>query len=176
MVHVRTSAEPQVLPVQSFLGGSRRTLKIPAPDLSRVQYAAWRAWPYETGGILLGHTSKTTTTVSVVIGPGPKAQHERHGFTPDADWQAAEVAKAWNLDRSVEYLGDWHTHPGGTTRFSDLDRQAAVTISRSAAARQPRPVLLVLALGSDGGTGAAAAFLVNGKLRPARISVVQQSP
>ena len=148
-------------------------LQIPALALSHLQYAAWRTWPYETGGILLGHASEGGATVTVVVGPGPEAKHARYGFTPDADWQAAQVAEAWKAQTSIEYLGDWHTHPGGTTRFSDLDRKAALTISEAPAARQPRPAMLVMALGADGHVGLAAAFLVGGRLRAAKVVVLE---
>jgi len=157
--------------VQSFLGGARGSLHIPALVLSHLQYAAWRTWPLETGGILLGHASQVLANVTVAVGPGPEAQHSRYGFTPDADWQATQVAEAWSVDGSIEYLGDWHTHPGGTTRFSDLDRKAAVTISEAPAARQPRPIMLVLALGRNGQANLAAAYLVGGRLRAAKVVV-----
>lgn len=158
--------------MQSFLSTSRGSLLIRARTLSQLHSVAWRSWPCETGGILLGHTGEARSTVSVCIGPGPEAKHARYGFTPDANWQAARVAEAWSLDESVEYLGDWHTHPGGTTRFSELDRQAAVTISEAPAARQPRPVMLVLALGQNGHARMAASYLVNGRLRAAKVIAV----
>ncbi|WP_457255917.1 Mov34/MPN/PAD-1 family protein [Pedococcus sp. P5_B7] len=171
MEHLRPSPAPRLPAVQSFLSGTRASLHIPALVLSHVQYAAWRTWPYETGGVLLGHANEGGATVTVAVGPGPDAQHSRYGFTPDADWQATQVAEAWNVDGKIEYLGDWHTHPGGTTRFSDLDRRAAVTISEAPAARQPRPVMLVLALKRNGHTNLAAAYLVGGSLRTANVFV-----
>lgn len=171
MEHLRPSATPRLPTVQSLLSGARASLHIPALVLSHVQYAAWRTWPYETGGILLGHASEGGAAVTVAVGPGPEARHARYGFTPDGDWQASQVAEAWSVDGSIEYLGDWHTHPGGTTRFSDLDRRAAVTISEAPAARQPRPVMLVLALGRNGRANLAAAYLVGGRLRAAKVIV-----
>lgn len=131
----------------------------------------WRTWPFETGGILLGRDQGTRTQVNAVIGPGPTAVHERYGFQPDSDWQAEQVAAAWRRDPALEYLGDWHTHPGGTTRFSRLDTGTAMSIAAADAARQPSPVMVVLALGRGGRCNVAAARLAGTRLVPLQIEM-----
>jgi integrative and conjugative element protein (TIGR02256 family) len=142
------------------------TLTIAPSLLAHLMHVGWTKWPLETGGVLLGHRNRVDDTIAVVIGPGPDATHERFTFTPDADWQAREVANAWARDTTIEYLGDWHTHPGGTTRFSTLDREAAQSIAEHPPARQPEPVMLVLALGHDLTGRVAATRLVRGRLLP----------
>lgn len=119
----------------------------------------WRTWPHETGGILLGHDHGTHTHVAAIIGPGPAATHARFRFAPDNDWQVEQVAAAWHRDPTLDYLGDWHTHPNGTTHLSGLDTETAQAIAAAPLARQPEPVMLVLALGADLSTRAAAARL-----------------
>lgn len=131
----------------------------------------WRTWPMETGGIILGKPTGTGAEITTVIGPGPDATHERYTFQPNSDWQATRVADAWEEDPTTEYLGDWHTHPVGTTRFSALDRATALSIAEYPAARQPEPFMLVFALGADLRTQVAAAQLVDGSLRPVNIEV-----
>jgi integrative and conjugative element protein (TIGR02256 family) len=157
--------------LQRGLRRTRRAIDIPAWAIGAIQLEAWAKWPKETGGILLGRSSSKGATVHHVVGPGLEAVHARCGFTPDSDWQAERVAEAWTQDNSIEYLGDWHTHPGGTTRLSNLDKAAAVTICNYPDARQPTPIMFVLALRRDGSSSAAAAMLQDGRLRPLRITV-----
>jgi integrative and conjugative element protein (TIGR02256 family) len=137
----------------------------------------WRTWPYETGGIVLGHDHGTHVAIREVVGPGPQASHARYAFRPDADWQAEQVATAWHTDPTIEYLGDWHTHPGGTTRLSRLDHRTAQAIADAKQARQPAPVMIVLALGQDLTSRVGAARLIDRRLTPLalRTSVASDS-
>lgn len=146
-------------------------LTIAAPSLAQMAHLAWSQFPLETGGVLLGRAHETDVQVEHVIGPGPGATHERYRFTPDAAWQANEVADLWSADNTVAYLGDWHTHPEGTTRLSDLDAQTARDIAASQAARQPTPVMMVVALSRQGLTEIAAARFANGRIVPMRVQL-----
>jgi len=105
--------------------------------------------PYETGGLLLGYRHHSTEVVITdAIGPGPRANHRRTGFDPDTDWQTAELARRYDAaDRRIRYLGDWHTHPAGTTALSRTDRRTLRAIGRHPDAHCPQPVMAVLAGG-----------------------------
>ena len=157
-----------------WLRRPRHRLTIPRLALAQMAQQGWSRFPLETGGILLGAGTGDCIKVRHVVGPGPKATHERYRFLPDAEWQAAQVTNLWNEDRTITYLGDWHTHPEGTTRFSDLDEQTARDIASYDAARQPNPVMVVLALGRSGKAEAAAVRLSRGHLAPAQIRVLDE--
>ena len=147
------------------------TLELRPTALAAICTEAWNNWPNETGGILLGKTTRHGAQVTAVVGPGPHARHERYNFTPDADWQASQVAALWRQDRSLEYLGDWHTHPAGTTKASRLDIETAQTIADHQAARQPEPFMLVAALRRDTTIRLGAAQYRQGRLRRASLQV-----
>lgn len=157
--------------LQRFLTRAVGTLSLTPAGLSDLLTEAWAHWPNETGGVLLGRHSGRgdhSAVVRHVVGPGPNARHDRYGFEPDTEWQAAQVADLWTVDPTLEYLGDWHTHPGGTTRFSELDQAAARTIASAPMAQQPRPLMLVASLQRDVSNRLAAAVLLDGRLRPLR--------
>lgn len=143
----------------------RELLHIPAPLLEEAVSEGWLKWPLETGGVLLGKPGPGGSTVTDLIGPGPAGRHKRFGFAPDSDWQAQQVAAKWSTDPGLHYLGDWHTHPDGGTRLSRLDRSTAHDIAAYEDARQPRPFMLVLALGRDESVRLGATRLVNGRFR-----------
>lgn len=103
--------------------------------------------PLESGGVLLGWRDQADVELVVVgvLGPGPGATHRRTRFSPDTDWQRKEVAAAYAASgRTVSYLGDWHSHPGGGDTPSRRDERTARRIARSRAARVPRPMMLIL--------------------------------
>lgn len=74
----------------------------------------------------------------------------------------------------IEYLGDWHTHPGGRARPSHLDKKTLGDIAAFDAARQPNPVMLIVALNEDG-TAAPAAIEHGARARvhSLRVAVVE---
>lgn len=101
--------------------------------------------PLETGGVLLGWRTGADVVVSHLVGPGPGAQHEPTAFHPDSDWQAARIAELYEQSgRRLEYLGDWHTHPGGRPWPSRRDERTLRHIAASVEARCPDPVMVIL--------------------------------
>lgn len=149
----------------------RHPLRIPAWLFDVAVTEGWSKWPLETGGILLGKPTPNGHIVTDLVGPGPDGRHERYGFVPDSEWQAEQVARLWATDPALHYLGDWHTHPDGSTRLSSLDRATARDIAAYEEARQPSPFMLVLALGGDQSVKVGAARLVKGRLRRAGVHI-----
>lgn len=149
----------------------RDRLIVDAPAMILMLSEAWRAWPNETGGVLLGAAGTNEVRLDVVVGPGPDASHGPCSFAPDSEWQRLRVAEAWEKDHTIEYLGDWHTHPGGGTALSATDRDTLRSIAAYPAARQARPVMLVLAVGRDGSIRIAAQRFAGSKTSNVEISV-----
>jgi len=81
--------------------------------------------PLETGGCLAGYYAKDTDDVVVtdVIGPGPAATHKRTVFLADRAFHDEMLAVLWETSQGrIRYVGDWHTHPGGSPQLSSLDK------------------------------------------------------
>lgn len=113
---------------------------------------AGRKAPLETGGVLLGWSDPTDHefVVCEMVGPGPRARHRHTRFVPDARWQRERIAELYaSSGRTLRYLGDWHSHPGGGEQPSRRDERTARRIARARAARALRPLMLILA---DSGT------------------------
>jgi integrative and conjugative element protein (TIGR02256 family) len=102
----------------------------------------------ETGGALLGWQDRSDTVVAAVIGPGPKAKHGLWSFEPDGAWQTAEGARIYaESNRTIAYVGDWHTHPRGAPRPSRTDEATMRSIAKDSAFRRPEPLSLIAGRG-----------------------------
>ena len=119
---------------------------------SAMAVEAERWAPYETGGVLLGYWSEEEDepVVTSLIGPGANAVHERYSFVPDHDYHVREIARQYkSSQRRITYLGDWHTHPGGSGNLSELDLRTLRRVAKEPKARASRPIMIVLAPGPN---------------------------
>lgn len=102
--------------------------------------------PLETGGVFLGWRSPDgSAVVTIMVGPGPNAVHGRTAFEPDQVWQIEEIASHYaEARRRLEYLGDWHSHPGMLSgNPSRTDRRVLHRIMRTPSARCPLPLMAI---------------------------------
>ncbi len=108
--------------------------------------------PLETGGVLLGYWAVGTSeaVVTRIVGAGPDAIHRENHFVPDYEFQETDIARHYEESgRKLEYLGDWHSHPGGQGYLSDVDRKTLLRIGKTKSARVEEPLMLVLAGGPE---------------------------
>lgn len=121
---------------------------LPETVMDELEREAERTYPSETGGVLLGFRDRDNEKlVQVVgqIGPGPGALHAPDRFDPDSRWQEDQIAQIYEQSgRIATYLGDWHSHPGGSPKPSKLDRSTARRIARHRQARAPNPLMVIL--------------------------------
>ncbi len=111
-----------------------------------------RCHPYETGGMLLGwvNDDRNEVVVAMVLGPGPRAEHQRVRFRPDSDWQQRQLDDVYmRTDGWVTFVGDWHVHPAGGFGMSRRDRKTMGHTAVTPDARCPHPVMVLLALTDD---------------------------
>lgn len=117
-----------------------------------IMLGADAAKPYETGGVLVGYQAPSTheMVITAVVGPGPAARGGRDYFLPDVGFHQREVARLYEESgRTIEYLGDWHSHPLGSAWPSRLDRRTLRRVASSLEARAPEPVMGILAGNPD---------------------------
>jgi len=99
----------------------------------------------ETGGALFGWHDDHEVVVSRILGPGPNARHGLSHFEPDHKWQGTEGRRIYNeSNRSVAYVGDWHTHPRGAARPSAQDKKTMASIAKDRDFRTPHPLSLIV--------------------------------
>jgi len=102
--------------------------------------------PLETGGVLMGYVQGSEAVITNWIAAGPQARHSRSYFEPDYEFQEDEISRIYRASgRVTTYLGDWHSHPGGTLALSRTDRRTLRRISNHSKARAKQPLMMIVA-------------------------------
>lgn len=122
-----------------------RHLWISEAAFMRMVKVADSAFPLETGGVLAGYFADSGEPVVFdVIGPGPKASHLKKRFHPDHAWQCSQLDSIFKQSSETwVYLGDWHTHPNGSSQMSWLDQRTLHKIANYNGAETPHPLMLI---------------------------------
>ncbi len=114
---------------------------------AKIQLQAISEYPNENGGMLAGRYSadKHTVYVEEVVVPVEKTTG-RTSFVRktkglDAVWKTLSK-------KGLRYIGEWHSHPDGTTQYSPTDRNAMVEIEKEVAIGNP--ILLIVGVSSKG--------------------------
>ena len=104
-----------------------------------------RAFPSETGGILIGvyNESLNCAMVGNATGPGRDARAGRTWFERGVAGLQELLRTHWQ-QRSGYYLGEWHFHPDAAPVPSPTDERSMRQFASSAQYRCPEPVLLII--------------------------------
>lgn len=103
-----------------------------------------RAFPLETGGVLVGYRVDADQIITASIDAGPRAARTRTSFEADHEHQCAELDRVFAASGGVTvYLGDWHTHPFSGTDLSNIDKRTLRGIAAHAEANIPNPIMII---------------------------------
>jgi integrative and conjugative element protein (TIGR02256 family) len=95
----------------------------------------------EAGGILLGYRRDVHLHIVIATPPGPSDTWSRFRFRRDDESHARIALAAWsNSGETIDYLGEWHTHPESDPRPSTLD----LAEWRKICARRKEPMLFLI--------------------------------
>lgn len=78
----------------------------------------------EAGGILLGFRRDTHLHVARATSPGPGDRRSTYRFVREDESHARTALLEWSRSReTMDYVGEWHTHPEAHPQPSSLDMQ-----------------------------------------------------
>lgn len=99
----------------------------------------------ETGGPLVGYVAKDgALIVTDAAGPGPNAKMERYSVTIDGTHAQKFCDQCRNeSDGLIDYVGDWHKHPGFSLRPSEHDIFAIKTMAIFEHSPTKHPISLI---------------------------------
>lgn len=122
-------------------------IEIGASVFNQIQLQAKGEYPNENGGMLAGRYSVDRRTVYIekVVVPIEKitcrTSFVRNTRGLEKEWE--RLAK-----EGLRYVGEWHSHPNGSTHFSETDLIAMVEIEREVVIGNP--ILLIIAVKREG--------------------------
>ena len=122
-------------------------IEIQASVFNQIQLQAEAEYPNENGGMLAGRYSVDRHTVYIekVVVPVEKLT-SRTTFKR----KAKGLEKVWEqlVKDGLRYVGEWHSHPNGSTQYSNTDLTAMVDIEKEVTIANP--LLLIVGVRGDG--------------------------
>jgi integrative and conjugative element protein (TIGR02256 family) len=113
--------------------------------LSVIRAESHKARGVETGGPLVGYVGNDgALVVADATGPGPRARLEHYSVTIDGKY-AQEFCDRVNRESNghIDYVGDWHKHPGFSLRPSEHDVDAMKTMAQFPFSPTRHPISLI---------------------------------
>lgn len=114
--------------------------------LEKISQLGIDHYPNEFGGFLIGKYSDDYNTLFITDYILPKSyKGSRSLFERSSKGTKSLFSKLFNIKKEI-YVGEWHTHPNGSTRYSDIDLRAMINIESSPSVNIKNPVLLILSV------------------------------
>lgn len=103
------------------------------------------ALPNETGGILAGRyvDERTCAVVESVSAPPPDSSSGKTWFQRGSSRLRGWLRTRWE-NRKQSYLGEWHSHPGGSAHPSAPDIRSVQDIASDPTSERPEVVLVII--------------------------------
>lgn len=121
------------------------SLKISQNVLDEMHSQALASFPNETGGMLAGHISDDCheAVVECLVIPS-KTESSHVSFLRETEG----MEQTWKelAECGLTYLGEWHTHPNGTTKYSYTDCQAMAGVVSDTNVELGTPLLFIVSL------------------------------
>jgi len=124
---------------------------------SGIEEECLRHLPTETGEVLVGRAIDDSIVVPFTIAAGPKARRAVARFSPDWAWQQTILDYLF-ARFGVDFVGDWHRHPGRFDRPSGQDLATARRIVTDVSWNKPSAVFPIAII--DGGWVRLRAYLM----------------
>ena len=116
-------------------------IEINASVFNQIKLQAEGEYPNENGGMLAGRYSADRHTVYIekVVVPVEK-KTDRTSFIRNANG----LEKIWEqlAKEGLRYVGEWHSHPNGSSQYSGTDLAAMIDIEKEIAIENP--ILLIV--------------------------------
>lgn len=139
------------------------SLEISQSILDEMYSKAFAAFPNETGGMFAGRISDDghEALIEHLVMPS-KTESSHVSFMRETDG----MDQIWKelAEQGLSYLGEWHTHPKGTTQYSYTDYQAMVGVANDRHVALATPLLFIISLNDSCITDNKAYLYDKGKL------------
>lgn len=122
------------------------TLNIDDSLLYELGQIGSKHFPNEFGGFLIGRYSNDLSSVDILGYILPKIYQ---GFPFSFTWYIDGLIKIFKTifrDKKQYYIGEWHTHPDGSTAYTEMDLTAMTKTVDCNTVYINNPILLILSV------------------------------
>ncbi|MGJ5641524.1 Mov34/MPN/PAD-1 family protein [Formosa sp. S-31] len=134
--------------------------------LEKISQIGIQHFPNEFGGFLIGKYSDDFNTLFITDFILPESyKGNRYNFERNSEGMNTFFSTLFK-NKKEYYIGEWHTHPNGSTQFSNTDLSAMANIASSSCVNLKNPILLILSVSSDKLNQATFYIYDNRKLLP----------
>lgn len=130
--------------------------------LKKISQIGIEKYPYETGGFLVGYYSDDTMTLYITDYLIPHKQKGMSFLFERSIDGMKQVFKNLFEHQKHFYVGEWHTHPNGSSVYSSTDLNAMIEIADCKTVNITNPVLLILSI-SDKHVNDFSFYIYNNK-------------
>ena len=107
-------------------------------------------YPNEYGGFLIGNYSYDLKQLYVSDFVLPKKYKGIATLFERSVDGIKEIFEKIFSNTKQYYVGEWHTHPNGSTMYSQTDLQAMITIEECKTVKIKNPILLIICVDNNG--------------------------
>jgi [CysO sulfur-carrier protein]-S-L-cysteine hydrolase len=132
--------------------------------MNRLGNLGIKYYPNEFGGFLIGNYAADFKTVFIIDFLLPK-KYSGSSFGFERSVEGLEKKFNEIFDRKKQYfVGEWHTHPDGSTMYSQTDLNAMIKTAECETVQIKNPILLILSVNKSKMTNYTFYFYENRKL------------
>lgn len=141
-------------------------LVVDAKIIDEIKDAGVSKYPNEFGGFLLGKYSDDLNTLTITRFILPKKYISHPISFERSSKRLNNLLKKIFITKHEYYVGEWHTHPNGSTNYSSTDLHAMKAIAEHKTVNIKNPILLILSIGKSGCNDFTFYCYQNEKLSP----------
>lgn len=121
-------------------------LIIPDILIDKLSLIAIQNYPNESGGFLVGYYSDDLMSLNITDFILPQEQNgSRFSFSRSIKGISKIFESLFDAKKHY-YIGEWHSHPDGSSMYSQTDLNAMNQIANSSTVTITNPVLLILSI------------------------------
>lgn len=117
--------------------------------LERLTQVALQNYPNESGGFLVGYYSQDFMTLHITDFILPQQQKSSSFLFERSIIGIKEIFNKLFVTKKCYYIGEWHTHPDGSSMYSQTDLKAMIEIATCKTVNITNPILLILSVSKN---------------------------
>lgn len=125
------------------------SLMIEESLLDKLTQIALQNYPNESGGFLIGYYSQDFMTLHITDFVLPQQQKSSSFLFQRSVVGIQEVFNRLFVINKYYYIGEWHTHPNGSSMYSQTDLKAMIEIATCETVNITNPILLILSVSKN---------------------------